>query len=136
MFFGCGCFDIIHVGHVRYFEEAKKLGDMLVIGVNNDDSVRKLKGADRPIIPENERAEIVYGIKGVDYVFLFPETNVSRYLRALEPHIFVKGNDWTMEKLNEEEKDAIRSYNGEIAIVPTYITSSTSIIERIKTRKS
>lgn len=130
--FGCGCFDIIHVGHVRYLEKAKKLGDMLIIALNNDDSVRKLKGANMPVTNESERAEILSAIEYVDYLLIFPEIRVSRYLKSLKPHIFCKGNDYTIETISEEEKDAVRSYGGEIVIVPTYVKSSSDLIKKIE----
>src|SRR5512136_2200444 len=102
-----GCFDLLHIGHVRYLEKARALGDVLVVGVNSDSSVRKLKGPKRPILPEEERAEILSGLGCVDYVTLFDETDPLKLITSLHPDVLVKGGDWTKEQIvgrNEVEK--------------------------------
>src|SRR4030043_2279909 len=90
-----GCFDLLHVGHIRYLEEAKALGDILVVGINSDQSVRRIKGPYRPILPEEERAEILSGLGCVDYVTIFDEADHLELISFLRPHILVKGGDWT-----------------------------------------
>jgi len=109
-----GCFDLLHVGHVRYLQEAKKLGDILVIGVNSDDSVRKIKGEKRPLIPEDERAEMLAGMECVDYVTIFSELDPIPLILALKPDIHVKGGDYTLEQL--PERKAVESYGGKCIV--------------------
>ncbi len=109
-----GSFDLIHVGHVRYLKEAKTLGDILVVAINSDKSVKLYKGEKRPIIPENERAEIVSSFEFVDYVVIFDEKDVKKVLLNLKPHIQVKGTDYTEESV--PERDVVLSYGGEIKI--------------------
>ena len=94
-----GCFDLLHVGHVRYLKKAKTLGDVLIVGVNSDTSVRKLKGPKRPILPEEERVEILSGLGCVDYVTLFAEMDPLKLITSLRPDILVKGGDWTKEQI-------------------------------------
>src|SRR4030066_1208640 len=94
-----GCFDLLHIGHVRYLEKAKSLGDVLVVGVNSDTSVRELKGPKRPILPEEERAEILSGLGCVDYVALFHEIDPLKLITSLHPDVLVKGGDWTKEQI-------------------------------------
>src|SRR5918911_5445651 len=89
--FANGCFDFLHVGHVRYLEAARALGDLLVVGVNSDEQVRRLKGEGRPVMPERERAEVIAGLRAVDYVTVFHEPTVAELLRALRPEIHAKG---------------------------------------------
>ena len=91
--FANGCFDIVHVGHIRYLKEAKELGDLLIVAINSDSSAKRLKGDGRPVTPENERAEIVAAIEYVDYVIVFNEPNVSNLLLTLKPDIHAKGTD-------------------------------------------
>src|SRR4030043_1542847 len=98
-----GCFDLLHIGHVRYLEEAKALGDVLVVGVNSDTSVRELKGPKRPILPEEERAEILSGLGGVDYVTLFDEIDPLKLITSVRPDVLVKGGDWAKEQIVGEE---------------------------------
>jgi len=109
-----GCFDLLHVGHLRYLQEAKKLGDILVIGVNSDDSVRQLKGEKRPLIPEDERAEMLAGMECVDYVTIFPELDPIPLILELRPDIHVKGGDYTLEQL--PERKAVESYGGKCVV--------------------
>jgi rfaE bifunctional protein nucleotidyltransferase chain/domain len=96
-----GCFDILHAGHVRYLEGAKREGDVLVVGINSDGSVRKLKGAGRPILPEEARAELVAALRVVDYVLIFSEDNVEQLLRDMRPNVHAKGTDYTAETVPE-----------------------------------
>ena len=98
-----GCFDVLHVGHLRYLQEAQELGDLLVVGVNSDASVQALKGENRPILPEGERAEMVAGLECVDYVTIFPELDPTALLSVLKPNIHVKGGDYTIEEVVERE---------------------------------
>jgi len=101
-----GCFDILHVGHVRYLEGAKKEGDVLVVGVNSDTSVRPLKGEGRPILDENARAELVAALRAVDYVVIFDEPNVESLLEGIRPDVHAKGTDYTKETVPERETAA------------------------------
>ena len=119
-----GCFDILHVGHVRYLQGAKALGDLLVVGVNSDDQVASLKGAGRPILPAIERAEIVASLDAVDLVTIFSEPTVEALLLALKPDIHAKGTDYTEDTV--PERDVVRSYGGQVAIVGDPKKHSTS----------
>jgi D-glycero-beta-D-manno-heptose 1-phosphate adenylyltransferase len=110
-----GCFDVLHVGHVRYLEGARAEADVLVVGVNGDASVRKLKGPGRPVLPEQDRAELVAALRAVDHVVVFAEDDVSRLLLALKPEVHCKGTDYTPETVPERE--VVRSYGGRVAIV-------------------
>ncbi|MEK6709688.1 MAG: adenylyltransferase/cytidyltransferase family protein [Nitrospinota bacterium] len=112
--FANGCFDILHVGHVRYLREARALGDVLVVAVNSDASARRLKGEGRPYTPEAERLEILASLEPVDYLLVFDEPDVSRLLLALKPHVHAKGTDYTAETVPERE--TVRGYGGEVAI--------------------
>ncbi|MHB0913378.1 MAG: 3-deoxy-manno-octulosonate cytidylyltransferase [Armatimonadota bacterium] len=110
-----GCFDILHVGHLRYLEEAKALGDVLVVGVNSDESVRTLKGASRPFVREEERAEMLAGFGCIDYITIFGESTASETIRALAPHVYAKGGDVAADQV--PEKEALDECGGEIAIL-------------------
>jgi rfaE bifunctional protein nucleotidyltransferase chain/domain len=125
-----GCFDVVHVGHVRYLRGARELGDVLVVAVNGDEAVRALKGAGRPVMPEDERAEIVAAIEGVDFVVVFHERTVETVLRALMPDIHAKGTDYTPETV--PERAIVAGYGGRVAIVGDPKDHSTSeIVERM-----
>jgi len=125
-----GCFDLLHIGHVRYLEEAKALGDVLVVGVNSDASVRKLKGPKRPILPEAERAEILSGLGCVDYITLFDEIDPLKLITSLRPNVLVKGGDWTKEQT--VGKEVVERSGGEVVIIPFVKGASTStLIETI-----
>src|SRR4030043_1036177 len=125
-----GCFDLLHVGHVRYLEEAKALGDVLVVGVNSDASVRKLKGPKRPILPEAGRAEILSGLGCVDYITLFDEMDPLKLIASLQPNVLVKGGDWTKEQT--VGKEVVERSGGEVVIIPFVKGASTSnLIETI-----
>ena len=113
--FANGCFDVLHVGHVRYLESARALGDLLVVGVNSDEQVRALKGEGRPFIPERERAEVIASLRAVDYVTVFHEPTVTELLLALRPDIHAKGTDYTEDSV--PERDVIRSFGGRVQIV-------------------
>lgn len=119
-----GCFDILHVGHVRYLEGARALGDMLVVGINSDLQVRLLKGPGRPLVIERERAEIIAGLRAVDFVTIFSEPTVEALLRAIRPDIHAKGTDYTEDSV--PERDVVRSYGGRVAIVGDPKDHSTS----------
>jgi len=124
--FANGCFDVLHVGHVRYLAGAKALGDILIVGVNSDEQVAIQKGAGRPVLPAIERAEIVAALESVDYVTIFEEPTVEQLLLALKPDVHAKGTDYTTETV--PERDVVRSYGGQVAIVGDPKDHSTSEI--------
>lgn len=129
--FANGCFDVLHVGHVRYLASARALGDLLIVGVNSDDQVAMQKGAGRPILPSTERAEIVASLDSVDYVTVFAEPTVEQLLLALKPDIHAKGTDYTEETV--PERDVVRSYGGRVAIVGDPKDHSTSsLLSRLR----
>jgi rfaE bifunctional protein nucleotidyltransferase chain/domain len=110
-----GCFDVLHVGHVRYLEGAKAEADLLVVAVNGDASVRRLKGEGRPLLPAADRALLLAALRAVDHVLVFEEDDVSRVLLALRPDVHCKGTDYTADSV--PERDVVRSYGGRVAIV-------------------
>lgn len=125
-----GCFDLIHIGHIRYLRAAKENGDILVLALNSDASVSRLKGEGRPILEEKERIEIMAALSFVDYVTVFDEDNVESVLLTLKPDIHVKGSDYTEETV--PEKDTVRSYGGKVAIVGgPKIKSTSELIQEI-----
>lgn len=125
-----GCFDLFHVGHIRYLTGAKELGDTLIVGINSDAQVRKLKGENRPFMPEDERAEIVSSIKAVDFVTIFDEPTVEELIRAVRPDFHAKGTDYTPETVPERE--IVRECGGQTAIVgDPKDHSSTELIEKV-----
>ncbi|HQU93978.1 MAG TPA: adenylyltransferase/cytidyltransferase family protein [Pyrinomonadaceae bacterium] len=125
-----GCFDLFHVGHLRYLEGAADLADVLIVGINSDEQARKLKGEGRPHTPQDERAEIVAGVRCVDLVTIFDEPTVEELLLAIKPDFHAKGTDYTTETVPERE--IVRSYGGTVAIVgDPKDHSSTEIIERL-----
>lgn len=126
-----GCFDILHAGHVRYLNEAKKLGDVLVIGLNSDESVRMLKGEARPVNPAADRAEVLAGLRAVDHVVVFSEATAEELVRALQPDIYVKGGDYSLDRLPEAA--IVAAYGGETVLAPMVEGRSTSnVINRLK----
>ena len=128
-----GCFDLLHLGHVRYLEAARSLGDALVVAINGDDSVRALKGPGRPLTREHDRAEVVAALECVDHVVIFPEVRVTRLLERVRPAIYVKGGDYTADTLDPEERAALEKIGAEIRILPFEPGHSTSaLIERMK----
>lgn len=129
-----GCFDIIHVGHVRYLRDAKSRGDVLIVALNSDESVRSLKGVGRPLMSQWERAEILSSFEFVDYIIIFDEKDVSKILMELRPHIHAKGSDYTEETV--PERNVVLSYGGEIAICGgKKVRSSSKIIKEIKSKR-
>ena len=129
--FANGCFDLLHVGHVRYLQAAAEQADELIVGVNADATVRQLKGAGRPMQPEDERAEIVAAIRGVSHVILFAERDVAALLRAIRPDVHCKGTDYTADTL--PERDVAREVGARIAIVGDPKThASSEIIGRLR----
>jgi rfaE bifunctional protein nucleotidyltransferase chain/domain len=130
-----GCFDLLHVGHVRYLRAARALGDVLAVGLNGDDSVRELKGGDRPINNERDRAEVLAALEDVDFVAIFPEVRATRFLEVVAPEIYVKGGDYTSDTLNAEERAVMEKIGTEIRIIPFEPGYSTSgVIDRLKTK--
>src|SRR5215831_14128521 len=113
--FANGCFDLLHVGHVRYLEGAKAEGDRLIVAINDDESVRALKGPHRPILPAPARAELVAALRAVDYVVVFGDKTVDRLLQLVRPDVHCKGTDYTVDTVPERE--TVRAYGGRIAIV-------------------
>src|SRR5205814_7618050 len=113
-----GCFDLLHVGHVRYLQAARALGDALAIGLNGDRSVRELKGAGRPVNNESERAEVLAALECVDFVTIFPEMRATRFIEVARPAIYAKGGDYTPETLDVEERAMMREIGGEVRILP------------------
>ncbi|HOG17172.1 MAG: Bifunctional protein HldE [Syntrophaceae bacterium PtaU1.Bin231] len=125
-----GCFDILHVGHVRYLGEARRLGDVLVVAVNSDASVREIKGEKRPLVPEEERAELIAALECVDFVTVFSEPTPLALIRMLQPDTLVKGGDWRAE--NVVGRDEVLSRGGRVELIPmTEGASTTNIIEKI-----
>ena len=128
-----GCFDLIHVGHIRYLKESKKKGDILVLALNSDSSISKLKGEGRPILNQKERAEIASSFYFVDYITFFDEPNVEKVLLALRPDIHAKGSDYTQETV--PEKDTVKGYGGAIAITGgPKIKSTSQLIKEIASK--
>ena len=123
-----GCFDLLHAGHVRYLQGARSLGDLLVVGINSDDEVTRLKGQGRPILPERDRAEIVASLEVVDLVTIFSEPTVTELLLAIRPNIHAKGTDYTEETV--PERDVVRSFGGRVRIVGDPKDHSTSELIR------
>ena len=130
-----GCFDVLHLGHLRYLQAARELGDLLVVGVNSDTSVHMLKGANRPLVPEDDRAELLAGLECVDYVTIFSERNPVTLLSQLKPDIHVKGGDYRIDEIIERE--AVETNGGKIVVglnVPG--KSTTSLVQTIRNRYS
>lgn len=128
-----GCFDLIHAGHVHCLEMARKSGDLLIVGVNSDESIRRLKGQGRPILPQEERAELLLGMKAVDLVFVFDEDTPRDSILNIRPDLIVKGGDWKIE--NVVGRSEVESWGGSVKIIPNRPgISTTSILERIRER--
>ena len=128
-----GCFDVLHVGHVRYLQAARAMGDKLAVAINGDESVRALKGEGRPFNNESDRAEVVAAKQCVNYVVIFPEVRATQLLEKVRPAIYVKGGDYTEETLDPEERAALKRIGTEIRIVPFEAGHSTSgLLEKIK----
>ncbi len=125
-----GCFDLLHVGHVRYLEQARALGDLLLVAVNSDASVRGLKGPTRPVVPEAQRAEVLAALAAVDVVVVFAEPDPARTIHAVRPDVLVKGGDWPVERI--VGADFVQSYGGTVRSLP-YVqgTSTSGLLARI-----
>ena len=121
-----GCFDILHVGHIRYLAAAQKLGDVLVVGLNGDDSVCQLKGEGRPVNRERDRAEVLAALESVDYVTIFPEKRATNFLLAAQPSVYAKGGDYTTDTLDPEERAVLDDSGTRIEIIPFEKGYSTS----------
>ena len=127
-----GCFDLLHVGHVRYLQAARALGDLLVVGLNGDGSIHELKGAGRPITTQSDRAEVLAALACVDLVTIFPEIRATKFLGAVRPAVYVKGGDYTPRTLDEEELTILNEVEAAIRLIPFETGYSTSgLIERI-----
>ena len=125
-----GCFDILHAGHVRYLTKAKSFGDILIVGLNTDNSVKKLKGENRPVNNELDRAEVLLALKSVDEVVFFDEQTAENLISEIKPDIYVKGGDYTLETLPEAK--IVQSYGGEVKFVQLVAgRSTTNIIKKI-----
>ena len=127
-----GCFDLLHLGHVTYLNQARELGDALLVGLNGDESVRQLNGDGRPINKEADRAAVLAALAMVDGVCIFPEKAATRFLGEAAPDIYVKGGDYTVETLNKDERQTVEGSGGKIVILPIVPgKSTTSLVEKI-----
>jgi rfaE bifunctional protein nucleotidyltransferase chain/domain len=127
-----GCFDILHLGHVTYLEDARNLGDALLIGTNSDAAVSELKGPQRPVNSEGDRAAVLAALESVTGVCLFTEKTATRFLKLAQPDIYVKGGDYTLETLNQDERRAVEEVGGKIVIVPIVPgKSTTALLQKI-----
>lgn len=123
-----GCFDLLHVGHVSYLEAARNLGDLLLVGLNSDSSVRSLKGEGRPVNTEVDRAIVLAALECVSAVTIFSDTRAVRFLELARPDIYVKGGDYTIETLDKNEREIVEKYNGKIIILPVVPGKSTTAL--------
>jgi rfaE bifunctional protein nucleotidyltransferase chain/domain len=123
-----GCFDLLHVGHVSCLEAARNCGDALLIGVNGDQAVRQLKGPGRPINTENDRAAVLAALESVDGICIFSEPTATRFLAATQPDIYVKGGDYTLETINQDERRVVEQAGGKIIIIPFVPGKSTTAL--------
>jgi rfaE bifunctional protein nucleotidyltransferase chain/domain len=129
-----GCFDLLHAGHVTYLEGARSQGDALLIGLNGDDSVRQLKGPSRPLNSEADRARVIAGLCCVDGVLVFPEMRATRFLAFAQPDIYVKGGDYTLETIDQNERRAVEQAGGRIVFIPFVPgKSTTGLVAKIQT---
>jgi D-beta-D-heptose 7-phosphate kinase/D-beta-D-heptose 1-phosphate adenosyltransferase len=127
-----GCFDLLHVGHITYLETARNLGDALLIGVNGDEAVRGLKGPHRPVNSEADRAAVLAALQSVDGACIFTDVRATRFLAAAQPDIYVKGGDYTLETLDQDERRAVEAAGGRIVLVPFVPgKSTTGLLEKI-----
>lgn len=127
-----GCFDLLHLGHVTYLEAARNLGQALLIGVNGDEAVRGLKGPNRPLNEEQDRAALLAALESVDGVCIFSERTATRFLAAAQPDIYVKGGDYTLETLNRDERRTVEQAGGQIVILPVVPgRSTTTLLDKI-----
>jgi len=127
-----GCFDLLHLGHITYLESARANGDALLVGINSDASVRELKGPDRPVNNETDRAAVIAALESVSAACIFTDKAAIRFLQAAQPDIWVKGGDYTLETLNQDERRAVESKGGKIVLIPFVPgKSTTSLLEKI-----
>jgi len=127
-----GCFDLLHLGHVSYLEKARELGDLLLVGVNSDEAVHQLKGPDRPVNAASDRAGVLAALASVDAVCIFDEKSAANFLAAAQPDIYVKGGDYSLASINQEERRVVEAAGGRIMIVPLVPgKSTTSILAKI-----
>ena len=127
-----GCFDLLHPGHVTYLEAARNLGDFLLVGVNADAAVRDLKGPDRPVNSESDRAAVLAALESVSGVCIFADRTATRFLALAQPDIYVKGGDYTLDTLNQEERQAVEKAGGKIVILPLVPgKSTTALLQKI-----
>lgn len=128
-----GCFDLLHLGHVRYLQQAAQLGDLLAVAVNGDESVRALKGPGRPLNSAEDRAEVLAALQCIDFVTIFPSLRATEVIEAVRPTIYVKGGDYTVESLDREEVSALKKVGAEIKTLPLVPgKSTTGLIERMR----
>ena len=127
-----GCFDILHLGHVTYLESARNFGDALLIGLNGDEATRQLKGPGRPVNSETDRAAVLAALDSITAVCIFPEKTMTKFLSAAKPDIYIKGGDYTLETLNQDERRAVEQAGGKIVIIPFVPgKSTTALLEKI-----
>jgi rfaE bifunctional protein nucleotidyltransferase chain/domain len=127
-----GCFDLLHLGHVTYLESARQLGDALLVGVNGDAAARQLKGAGRPVNAETDRAAVLAALASVDGVCVFAEPTAVKFLAVARPDVYVKGGDYTLDTLNQDERRMVEQAGGKITIIPMVAgKSTTALLEQI-----
>ena len=131
-----GCFDILHLGHVTYLEAARNHGDLLLVGVNADAAVRKLKGPERPINPEDDRALVLAALESVSAVTVFPQETATQFLRLASPDVYVKGGDYTLDTINQEERQMVEGAGGKIVMLSLVEgRSTTNTIKKLKRKR-
>jgi rfaE bifunctional protein nucleotidyltransferase chain/domain len=127
-----GCFDLLHVGHVTYLETARQLGDALLVGLNSDEAVRALKGSNRPVNCETDRARVLAALESVSGICTFHESTATRFLAQAQPDLYVKGGDYTLETVNQEERRTVEQGGGKIVIIPFVPgKSTTALLQKI-----
>ena len=127
-----GCFDILHLGHITYLEAARQQGDLLLVGINSDSSVRELKGAGRPVNSDSDRASVIAALACVDAVCIFNERSALQFLTAAQPDIWVKGGDYTLDSINQDERRAVEKTGGKVVILPLVPgKSTTTLLDKI-----
>ena len=127
-----GCYDLMHAGHIDCFRRAKKLGDILIVGVNSDESVRSLKGAGRPLHNQNRRAFLLSELRSIDYLLICTDKDMTKYLEILQPDIYVKGGDYTIDTINQEERRLVEEYGGKVEIVPSiHDLPTTELVDKL-----
>lgn len=127
-----GCFDLLHLGHITYLESARSYGDLLLVGINSDASVRELKGPDRPVNNETDRAAVVAALESVSATCIFTDKAAVRFLSAAQPDVWIKGGDYTLDTLNQDERRAVEAAGGKIVIIPFVPgKSTTTLLQKI-----